>query len=313
MNHENKPRHVGVEIEFAAVTAEAATGIVRSLFGGEVEAVDPHLFRVRGTDLGDFQCELDFQYAHRPVGGGEPPPAPFDEFAAGLREVIGNIGSLLAPCEIVCPPVVMRELPRIEQLCDALRKAGAEGTGENFFYAFGAQLNVEIASRSAEYVTSILKAYLLLSEWLRAEIGVDPTRQLLAFADPFPQAYAELVLSADYWPAMESLIDGYLAYNPTRNRELDLLPLLCWMDESRIRTTLDDPLIKPRPAFHYRLPNAQLQDPDWSIATEWNRWCQVEYLANDRNSLEEACLAWQEHRQVLFPSPWAEQVRPWLM
>lgn len=275
--------------------------------------IDPHLFQVRGTELGDFQCELDVQYAHKTKIDEDTGPPILIDFADTLRQVIGDVSALVAPCEVVCPPVEISQLPRIDALRDALRRAGAAGTGEGLLYAFGAQLNPEIASRSAEYILSVLKAYMLLSDWLRFEIGVDPARWLLAFADPFPEAYLELVLERTYWPDIDTLIDNHLAYNATRNRELDLLPLFCWLDEERVRDAVDDPRIKPRPTFHYRLPNAHLEDPAWTIAGEWNRWCHVEYLAADRDNLDTACRAWLKNRERLFPLPWAEEVKPWLL
>lgn len=312
LNHDGAARHVGVEIEFAAVSAADATGVVQALFGGEIETVDPHQYFVRATELGDFECKLDFQYAHRPAGPGDEAPAVMGELGEKLRHIIGDVSSLVAPCEIVCPPLEIAQLLRIDDLREALRRAGAAGTGEGLLYAFGAQLNPEIASRSPGYVLSILQAYMLLSDWLRAEIAIDPARWLLAFADPFPEAYQELVLSPDYRPDMETLIDNHLAYNPTRNRELDMLPLFCWLDEKRVRNAMDDPRIKPRPTFHYRLPDAQVQDPGWTIAAEWNRWCRVEHLAADRDALAGACGAWREHSAKVFAQPWAEEVKAWL-
>jgi hypothetical protein len=41
-------------------------------------------------------------------------------------------------------------------------------------------------------------------------------------------------------------------------------------------------LVKPRPAFHYRLPNCMVDEADWTLAEEWNRWVVVERLAYDR-------------------------------
>lgn len=275
--------------------------------------IDPHLFLVRGTELGEFHCKLDVQYAHKVQGSFEE-MAPFlSEFAETFRQVIGDISAIIAPCEVVCPPVELEQLPHIDALREALRKAGAEGTAGRLLYAFGVQLNPEIASASADYILSVLKAYLLLSEWLRVNIAVDPTRRLLAFADPFPEAYLELALDPDYWPDLDTLIDNHLAYNATRNRELDMLPLFSWFDAERVRDAIDDPRIKPRPTFHYRLPNAQLQDPGWTIATEWNRWCHVEYLADDTDALDAACRAWAKNRTKLLPRPWHQEVTRWLL
>ena len=85
---------------------------------------------------------------------------------------------------------------------------------------------------------------------------------------------------------MAAFIDDYLAANPTRNRDLDLLPLLHYFDETRVRAVLPNEKINGRPTFHYRLPDARVSDPGWSIAPDWNRWVCVERLAADRERLD---------------------------
>ena len=88
-----------------------------------------------------------------------------------------------------------------------------------------------------------------------------------------------------------STIDDYLAFNPTRNRDLDMLPLLLHLDGARVRAALPNEKINGRPAFHYRLPDARVSDPGWSVAPDWNRWVAVERLASDRERLESVGLA----------------------
>jgi hypothetical protein len=309
-NHEGRPRRVGVEIEFAAVTAREAAERVQELFGGKLVPQGKHRYDVTGSSLGDFRCELDFQYAHPPDGetDADDNPELLADFRRSMREFLGDISAVMAPCEVACPPVALEDLPRLEQLREALRRSGAEGTGTGLIYAFGVQLNPDIVSREADYVTSMLKAYLLLSDWLRAQIQVDITRTLLAFADPFPPDYAALVLDGDYWPETGDLIDHYLAHNPTRNRELDMLPLFDWLDSKRVRAAVADSRIKPRPTFHYRLPNARIDQPDWTLASEWNRWCRVEHLAADRGRLDAAAAAYLRNRGLFAAEPWEREV-----
>ena len=95
---------------------------------------------------------------------------------------------------------------------------------------------------------------------------------------------------------MAKLIDDYIAFNPTRNRDLDLLPLLAFIDEAEVRRQLPDEKINPRPTFHYRLPDMQLGDPDWGLASEWNRWVLVERLAEDGERLAALCRDYLDHR-----------------
>ena len=85
---------------------------------------------------------------------------------------------------------------------------------------------------------------------------------------------------------LERLIDDYLRHNPTRNRALDLLPVLAHLDRDRVLSQAEGKhLVKPRPAFHYRLPNCMVDEADWTLASEWNRWVMVERLAGDPERL----------------------------
>jgi hypothetical protein len=65
-----------------------------------------------------------------------------------------------------------------------------------------------------------------------------------------------------------------------------VLPLLLYLDEDRVRAMLPNEKINKRPTFHYRLPDARISDPGWSIAPDWNRWVAVERVAGDRAKLD---------------------------
>lgn len=108
LNFEGNPRRVGVEIEFAAVTAVRAARRVADLYGGDYEREDPHRYHINDTSLGDFLVELDTQYAHRAPGAPAPSMTGFqslmDAFTDAMREIYGDIGSLVIPYEVVCPP-----------------------------------------------------------------------------------------------------------------------------------------------------------------------------------------------------------------
>ena len=312
---DGRPRRVGVEIEFTGVDTEAAAGLVQTLFGGAIETLDKHRLAVRQTRFGDFEVELDASFAHPTTsegGAGEDEAGLSSELEAKLRATVGDLASVWLPIEIVGPPVPLRDLPAFDDLVAALRAHHAEGTRASPLYGFGVQLNPEVASTHADDILRHLKAYLVLSPWLRQEIDVDPTRRLLPFADPFPEAYVRAVLSADYGPSLAQLIDDYLDANPTRNRELDLLPLFAHVDDARVRRRVPDPRIKARPTFHYRLPNSSIDDPNWGgIVSEWNRWVEVERLASDQARLCAAAV----DRLAGLDAPgrsWRESIGRWL-
>jgi hypothetical protein len=115
---------------------------------------------------------------------------------------------------------------------------------------------------------------------------VDITRRISPYINPFPAEYAKLVLDPTYPADAGRLIDDYVAHNPTRNRPLDMLPVLAHLDRQRVTDRIEDPhLVKGRPAFHYRLPNCMVDEPDWTLAREWNTWVEVERLAADKERL----------------------------
>jgi hypothetical protein len=167
-----------------------------------------------------------------------------------------------------------------------LYEAGARGTRRSFRYAFGMHINPELPSDKACSIRDHLRAFLLLMPWLSDRVDVDLTRRVMPFINPFPNDYVRLVLQRDYPDDANRLIDDYLKHNPTRNRPLDLLPVLAYLDETRVMREVEDPhLVKPRPAYHYRLPNCLIDEPNWSIAREWNTWVAVEKLAADQDRL----------------------------
>lgn len=280
-NEQERMRTVGVEVEFVGPTAERTICALQAALGGRIMEEDPHAFALKGSALGDMTVELDSRILHpgksdKSLGRVLPRIAAWFGFAA----------SYLVPCELVSAPVPLDRLHELDRVLTVLRELGAKGTQDGPFYAFGLHFNPEIPRQDAETVAAFMKSFVLLNPWLRREVAPDATRDLLGFADPFPVDYVRTVASPDYWPDIARFIDDYLAANPTRNRDLDLLPLLHHLDASRVRAVLPNEKINGRPTFHYRLPDARVSDPGWSIAPDWNRWVAVERLAADRERLD---------------------------
>ena len=280
-NAAGRMRCVGIEIEFAGPTAlEVAQTITREL-GGTIQEDDPHAYEIAGTAVGDMKVELDIRYLH---------PQKKDTLLGTVIPKIaawfGTAASYLVPCELVSAPIPIDRLHEFNRVIEILRTMGAKGTQDAALYAFGLHFNPEIPRPDAETAAAYLKSFVLLNSWLRRQVAPDTTRHLLGFADPFPADYVRLLVSPDYWPDVPTFIDHYLAANPTRNRDLDLLPLLLHLDEARVRTVLPNEKINGRPTFHYRLPDARVSDAGWSIAPDWNRWVAVERLAANRARID---------------------------
>lgn len=278
-NEQGQMRTVGVEIEFVGPSAIKAVQALQRALGGEVVEEDPHAFTLRNSTLGDMTVELDSRILHPGKTSGQGGVLP------KIAALFGFAASYLVPCELVTSPTPIDRLQDLDRVLTILREIGAKGTQDAPFYAFGLHFNPEIPRQDAATAAAFLKSFVLLNPWLRREVAPDRTRNLLGFADPFPTDYVRKIVSPDYCPDMAGFIDDYLEANPTRNRDLDLLPLLHHLDEARVRAVLPNEKINGRPTFHYRLPDARVSDPGWSIAPDWNRWVAVERLASDREKL----------------------------
>jgi hypothetical protein len=278
-------RTVGVEVEFGALSARQAAATLAEGLGGCITEEDPHALQVNGTPLGDLMVELDMRYAHPQRHRGMRWGRLDKTWAARL----GVVAQVFVPRELVTRPLPIDQLALVDQAVEVLRRAGAREIGPA---AFGLHFNPEPPRLDTKTVTSILKAFVLLNDWLRQ--GSRPFRRnhWSSFGRRFPPAYVQQVVAADYWPALGGLMDDYLAANPTRDRDLDLLPLFMHFDEQRVRARLPEEKIGKRAVLHYRLPAARVGQPGWSIAPDWNRWVAVERLASDPLRLERLARAY---------------------
>lgn len=288
-NQQGAVRMAGFEFEYAGLTLHESAALVMQVFGGRHEVESTYVQFVRGTPYGDFSVEIDStflkqkQYENwlRSIGFD---PAGRD--TSSLENLLIGVAANVVPFEIGAPPIPITELAPLEDLRRLLCEHDAEGTRASILYSFGLHINPEAPSVDPRTAWDYLRAFLLLYPWLQERVQVDITRRVRPYVNPFPAEYARLVLDPDYRPATDRLIADYITFNPTRNRPLDLLPLLACLDADAVKRQVEDPhLVKPRPAFHYRMPNSQVDEPDWTLAREWNTWVAVERLANDPDKL----------------------------
>jgi hypothetical protein len=284
---EGKVRGAGFEFEYAGLSLERSAEIVRQVFGGRHVLDSTFVHRVVDTAHGAFAVEIDisllkdkrYEPALRAIGLD---PGKLDRgWRASIESTLLSVASTLVPTEIGTPPIPVDQLEPLDELRARLLEAGAKGTRASLVYAFGLHINPSAPSMSPRSLLDHLRAFLLLYPWLAGRVDPDVARRVTPFINPFPAEYARLVLSPDY-PADDGdrLVEDYLAFNATRNRPLDMLPVLACLDEARIKQTTKGPhLVKPRPAYHYRMPNCLVDEPLWRVAREWNTWVAVERLA----------------------------------
>lgn len=316
-NTHGEIRGVGVELEFHGMTLLQAAKAVHEAFGGEMRRDHKHCIMVASPSFGDFEVTFDAAMLKRADREPEADASTFGigEAAKGAAQaVLRQIGKAILPLEIGTPPIPATHLNELTKLERALRKRHAKGTKANPFFAFALHFNPEAVDASnPNCLINTLRSFMLLYEWLFREGHIDWTRRLLPFFDPFPQSYVRRVLDPDYAPDMAGFIHDYLAANPTRNRPLDMLPILTHNDpDLKNRPELEGQKVKPRPTFHYRLPNSLLDDPDWSIAREWNQWVLVERMADNAdwlNELSRTYLDWENSLTNYLNDRWVQYLK----
>lgn len=323
---EGQARRAGFELEFAGVELTDIVAAVRRVFGGQVRPESRFVYAVRCEGLGDFKIFMDWVllkdrgYLNYLETLGLVCPRD----CAAAEDLIETLAAGLVPYEVVTPPLPLPLTPEeapgrlglVEELREALRRSGAQGTTSGLFTAFGLHLNVEAWSLEAHDLLAVLRSFLLLRDYIAERTRVAFSRRLSGYIEPFPAEYAALVLDPAYDPDMKRFMADYLEWNPTRNRGLDMLPILATVDR---RAVLSYPVeadkLRARPAYHYRLPNCRVDDPEWRVALEWNYWVLVERLAMDRRGLRELSRLWLE--QPVFPlnlvaPEWTAVVKEWL-
>ena len=144
----------------------------------------------------------------------------------------------------------MDRLGEVDHAIAVLRSTGACGRGavrpgSPQLGSLGLHFNVDVPDLRVGTILAHLRAFMLLDPWLRATSFATRSQRVAAPPD-FSNDYTCLVLSPDYRPDLASFADDYLTANPSRDRALDLLPLLLHLDAQRVRRLLPREKIRIR-------------------------------------------------------------------
>ncbi len=323
-NHQGKIRTVGFELEYSNLGIEESINIIQDLYGGEIQQEARFKRHVINTSLGDFTVEFDLtlltEKGYRKLL--DPFNIRLEEVKLGsgtleeeVETVLESIVGKIFPYEIACPPVPVTELNKLEPLRDALFRNRAEGTQAFITNAFGTHINVETPDLDCETLLRYLKSFLLLYPWLIEKGKTDFARKVSPFIDPYPGIYIKKILDKNYAPDLDKFITDYHLCNPDRNRPLDMYPLFASLRKELVETFRDLGKVKPRNTFHYRLPNSSIAEPGWTLAQEWNLWCEIEKLANNKEKLQQLSAGYLNLREetiIGFEHKWVKKITEWL-
>lgn len=283
-NQDGAPRRIGVEIEMGGISEGRAARIARDVLGGTVAQGEDTLWTVRDSDIGDLDIYLDASFRKA------------DKSA--LRDAAIRVGREVIPIELVTGPLAPDDLPRLEEVICALREAGALGSSAGLFFGFGIHFNIELASDRVSDIRDPLLAYALIEDWMRATYPIDETRRVLPFTAPYPTEFVRELIGAGPGVSLTDLAHIYVAHNATRNRGLDMLPILTHR--------LPDPMARlmpsatsARPTFHFRLPDCRIDEPGWTLSQEWERWVVVEQVAQNDDLMDRLSAAWLDNHGAI--------------
>lgn len=288
------PRLTGVEIELGGLDEARCAKLCARHLGGRTRQVDEAIWHVEESRIGDLKVYLDTALRHA------------DKTA--LRDAALTVGREVIPVEIVTEPLDRDGLIALDNLREKLRQDGAVGSGGGLFFGFGVHLNVQIASDRAESIVPPLLAYALIEDWLRTANPIDHTRRVLPFSAPYPRRLVRRLIALGRGARLGHVMDAYAQQAPSRNFGLDMLPIFAWLDAARISSVLTS-ATSARPTFHFRLPDCRIDDPAWTLDSEWRRWRTVERVANSPDVVTELSQGWEAaHAGVPLPRAfWAER------
>lgn len=310
-------RQVGIEIEMHGIPVDRLAKVVQDAIGGTVKKVTRSEYALEVPGQGTYRIEVDYALLKEMAKDEAARESDADTLPRDLAiEALDALSSLVVPCEIVGPPLAMHAICEpMDAIVEAAREAGANGTRASFAFAFGVHLNVEPPDMEATTILSYMRAFVCLFDWIVWDGKVDLSRRITPYINAFPGDYLALILAPDYQPDMAALIADYLESNATRNRALDMLPLMAFVDGKAVSEAVDDDRVKARPAFHYRLANSCVDERGWSVAGPWNRWVKIEQLAADKDALSALAGAMRDDIQrVLHPldSQWRKKAQRWV-
>jgi hypothetical protein len=318
-NYKDEIRHVGFELEFSNINIEKILEILKKKFDFKIKKVNNYFYQLE-SKYGDFILELDFELLTKQkltknaqeftkVTGFNIDEKDIDK----IENFIGKVSKDIVPYEISTPPLPLDKIEMVESIVEILAQNDAKGTTHKIYYAFGLHINVEVISLDVKSLLSYLRAYVILQDFINKDAKVNLARKITPFIDNFKSDYLKYILDENYNPTIEDFIQDYIKFNPTRNRSLDMLPILGFIDEKTVRKLLPDEKIKIRPAFHYRLSNSNIGDENWKVSDEWNRWILVENLANEEQSIAQLSKEYVSYLDdFIHLDAWEDKIEKWL-
>ncbi|MEY4513707.1 MAG: hypothetical protein RLZZ450_5829, partial [Pseudomonadota bacterium] len=242
-NTRGETRRVGLEIELGYLTLEETLKVVHDVLGGEIVSDSRTEGSVRETKFGKFKVEVDStplkerSYLRPLTALGLDTDSPALQ---AVEDGVLQVAREFVPIEVVTPPIPWDRMRELDPLWQALRAAGAQDTRSSLLHAYGLHLNPEPPDLEVGTILDVVRGFLLLEDWIMAASDIDMARLIAPYIRPFPEAYRRKVLVPTYRPTWEEFVDDYVLDSPTRNRPLDVLPLIAHIGAPDLERRVED-------------------------------------------------------------------------
>tara|TARA_R110002110_G_scaffold383245_4_gene594645 strand:- start:5824 stop:6792 length:969 start_codon:yes stop_codon:yes gene_type:complete len=299
---------VGFEIEYIGVDLQNTAEIIIDVLGGHQHPINKDAIRIE-TEMGKFTIEKDAELLKKLAEKSKENSQNNQLDLEGIAEDLLNklLGDYI-PNEIVCPPIKINDIAKLDMVVSSLRDQGAKGTSSSLAYAFGLHINPEVLCFEAASILAHIQSFALLYDWMHYKMNLDFSRSISQFIKPYPAAYLDLINDSHYTPSMKQLMADYIAYVPTRNYALDLYPLFKHIDDAYISSQVDCQLINARPTYHFRMPNCRIDHPGWSLRNEWQYWVNIEKLSMNHKIRHDLMIQYKKE----FSDPIRLNRQPWI-
>lgn len=239
---------LGIEIEVNGLTADKVTDLLIDLFGGEKDGQ-----YIRNSKIGTLRVYRDgASWKHEDWANSQN-----EGKENRLRRAVNSIeDALIAPVELVFPPLKFTELEYVEQAIAALSKNGARGT-EGFASA-SLQVNVQVDSKNTTLLRNILGNYTNNGKLFREYFNPAFIRRIQGFIQEPQEEMQEKLKDYEYTPTAEEFWKDFRNFVPIKMSRVNITPAL--LDDMSHSVEEKQTLIRgqwgKRPAYELREANA---------------------------------------------------------
>ena len=110
-----------------------------------------------------FEVEFDSRYVQKLARYTQSKKdQPISTSLRRATDISADMAKIIMPCEIICPPIAVDDIPKLERLVVELRALKGSGTSSGPLRAYGMHINPEPKSMDLDYIINVVRAFIVL-------------------------------------------------------------------------------------------------------------------------------------------------------